>query len=147
MSILSEKTNILCLHSNEDKELIERLKKHLLSTIKNIDFKTINDDNLETDQNIIQKKLESIHIFLIAVSVNFISSKINTSLEMAQVMTQHEERKSRVIPVILSSCNWFSFPYAVLQSVPPKPITDKYWSSIDDAIAKVVHGIGLVIKK
>jgi len=147
MSNSTKKINILCLYAEEDLEVIQKLEKHLIASNQNIEFRTFSNKDIDSIQRkiIFQNEVNLIQIFLISVSINFITSKINTSIEMQKVMQQHEGRKSTVIPVIISPCNWYTFPYAMLQSTPSKPIIDNNWNSIDDAILSVVQGIEHVI--
>lgn len=149
MNNTTDKVKILCLHANEDSEIIQKLGKHLTALNQNIDFNLLSDDNSNSEQseNGNNNELESYHIFLLAISVDFITSSINTGIEMQKIMQQHEERKSFVLPIILSSCNWFIFPYGKLQALPinATPVNDRSWNSVDDALLKVIAGIEQVI--
>ena len=95
----------------------------------------------------INSHLMKARIILLLVSANFIASNYCYDIEMQKAMERHEAREARVIPIILSPCDWHDLPFASLQALPRdgKPVTQ--WSDRDDAFYNVALGIKTVVER
>jgi len=89
----------------------------------------------------IDEHLETAKVILLLISANFIASDYCYDVEMKRSLERHEEGTARVIPIILSPCDWNGAPFGKLQALPKdaKPIT--IWSNQDEAFADVAKGI------
>lgn len=147
------KTKILCLHAKEDLKIVQqletRLTKHLFAAKQNIDFSILSDHDIDSVEGkaIVHQEIDATDIFLLSISVDFLISKINTGEEMQMIMQRRKEEKSRVIPIILSACNWFNYPYATLQAIPidGKLVDDKSWNNINEPLLDIVQTLERII--
>jgi hypothetical protein len=89
----------------------------------------------------IDEHLESASIILLLISSDFLASDYCYDKEMKRAMERHEERTTRVIPIILRKCDWHDAPFGKLQALPKdsKPITS--WPDRDEAFTDVVAGL------
>jgi hypothetical protein len=89
----------------------------------------------------IDKNLEEADIILLLVSSDFLASTYCFTREMGRALERHRERTARVIPVILSPCDWRSSPLKSLLAVPTdgKPVTT--WSNQAEALYDVTRQI------
>jgi hypothetical protein len=78
------------------------------------------------------------------VSIDFINSKYCYDVELEMALELHEERKLKVIPVILCDCLWSHSPFAKLQALPKDGKAGSRWNGRDEALADVVEGVKLV---
>ena len=87
-----------------------------------------------------KKRLDDASLILLLVSHNFIASD-SCYDEMNRAMQRHESGQARVIPVILSPCEWENTPMARLQALPKggRPVTS--WPNTVDAFADIVKGV------
>jgi tetratricopeptide (TPR) repeat protein len=95
---------------------------------------------------IIDDRLTSADIVILLVSVDFLSSDYCNEIELETALERHQERKTRVVPVILRPCDWENARFGKLQALPAggKPITK--WEPRDDGFLNAVQGLRLVIK-
>jgi len=94
----------------------------------------------------IDRHLQDADIILLLVSRYFIASNYIWDVEMKLALQLHEEKRARVIPIFLSSCDWETAPFAKIQGLPStgKPVTD--WSNPDQAWKDVSLGIRRAIE-
>jgi hypothetical protein len=95
----------------------------------------------------INAHLNSAQIILLLVSANFLSSDYIYDKEMKRALQRHERDEARVIPIILSPCDWSEAPFNKLQALPrdAKPITT--WANRDQALMEVAKGVRAVVKE
>lgn len=97
----------------------------------------------------IDKHVNTADIVLLLVSPRFVASEYCYGIEMKRAMERHEAKEARVIPVIISHCDFGKLPFARLQAAPRDaiPVTDRRWNSTDEAFTDVVRGIRRVVER
>src|SRR4051794_26116953 len=95
----------------------------------------------------ISDALERADIILLLVSANFIASYYCYGIEMTRALERHRAGEARVIPVILSPCDWLSAPFGSIQATPKngRPIVS--WPDLDEAFLDVVKQIRAALPK
>ena len=95
----------------------------------------------------IDAHLKNAQIILLLVSVNFLASDYCCGIEMKQALAKQDAGEARVIPIILSACEWKKTALGKLQALPTggKPISQ--WNKKDEALLDVVTGIRNVIEQ
>jgi hypothetical protein len=139
-----ENLKVFVSYSHADKELKERLVKHLHPLEKE------NLVEIWVDQEIlaggdwnkeIAERLAEADIVLILVSIDFINSKYCYDIELEKALVREAEGDVKVIPVILRSCLWHKSPLGRLKALPTDGKAVTTWSDIDDALTVVASGI------
>lgn len=94
----------------------------------------------------IDAHLDSADIILLLISADFLASDYCYDIEMKRAMERHEERKARVVPIILCECDWQNSPFAKLQVLPTnaKPITA--WPDRAQAFTSVSKGLRILVE-
>lgn len=89
----------------------------------------------------IDRALESADVVLLLVSADFLNSDYCYDKEMARALIRHEEGATRVVPVILRSCDWQSSPFGKLEALPVdgKPVMN--YPSVDAAFTEIAGGL------
>lgn len=143
--------NIFFAYAREDKELRDRLDKHL-STLKRQDYiNTWYDGEISAGsdwEKEINKELAKADVILLLVSVDFIASDYCYEVEMEKALIKHEKGNAIIIPVILKHCDWKETPFSVLQALPDDGIAvvDKSWGDREVALRNVAQGIKVRVK-
>jgi hypothetical protein len=90
---------------------------------------------------VIDERLKSAEIVVLLVSNDFLASDYCNQIELETALKRHEDRKARVVPVILRPCDWESSRFAKLQALPKdgKPVID--WKTEDHGFLNVVKGL------
>ena len=133
-------------YSHVDEALRDRLEVHL-SLLKHQGLiKTWHDRRITAGSELdvaINENLESADVILLLVSADFIASKYCFSLEMKRALERHEEGTARVVPVILSSCDWHTAPFKKLLAAPKDGKAVTSWANQEEAwtdVARQVRG-------
>lgn len=137
-------------YDRKDEGLRERLETHLKLMQRTGLIEEWHDRKIgasEEWEDEINQHLESAPIILLLVSANFLASDYVWDVEMKRAMERHERGEARVIPIILSPCDWQAAPFAKLQALPKdaKPVTT--WSNRDMAFMEIAKGIREVIER
>ena len=136
-------------YSHKDSEYLDRLHTHL-ATLKRegkitawYDREILPGDKLHTE---IESQLCKSKLFLALVSPDFIASKYCYEKEVQTALKMHEEKKCRVIPIIVEPCDWQSTPLKALKAVPRdgKPISE--WANKNTAFLDVITELRRIIK-
>ena len=92
------------------------------------------------------EQLNTAQIILLLISARFIASTFCYSIELKAAMARHDAGTARVIPILLSDCEWGDTPFAKLKVLPydGKPVTK--WPLRDAAYTDIVQGIKRVIQ-
>src|SRR5437868_10079139 len=112
----------------EDRLLRERLEKHI-TLLKYLGFvSTWHQRELLAGSDWaseIDARLETAHIILLLVSVDFLASGYCYGAELAKALQKHREGTARVIPILLRPVDWQDAPFHMLQMLPSnrKPVT------------------------
>ena len=137
-------------YSHQDEDTWKQLRNHLASMERKgiikiwFDRKIIPGQPLDQE---IKRNLAEAKIVLLLVSANFISSDYCHDVEMKYAMEQHEKGSLRVVPVIVSACDWKTTQFGNLLAVPTdgKPITS--WENLNDALFDSVEQLKRVIEE
>jgi hypothetical protein len=134
-------------YSSRDESLRKELDSHL-SLLKRegiIDTWTFRDIDVGSDwRSVIHAQLEAADIIILLVSVGFIESDYCWEVELRRALQRHREGTARVVPVLLSDCDWSSASFAAIQMLPPsaKPVTNwrpraKAWTAVAEALRRI----------
>lgn len=142
--------NIFFSYSHKDKKLLERLETHLALLKHEERINSWTDRDIEGGEEYnteIFDRLNEADIILLLVSAAFMNSNYCYNREMKRAMERHEVGEARVIPIILSVCDWQTAPFHKLAALPPdgKPITT--FTDRDTAFYTVAKGIRNVVEK
>jgi hypothetical protein len=135
-------------YAHEDELLRDELDKHL-SFLKNEGIITTWHDRditagTEWEAEIAQQ-LKTADIILLLISSDFAASRYCYKIELDQALERHKQGTTKVMPIILRSCDWTSAPFGKLQALPiahgngAKPV--KQWSDQDEAFTNIAQGI------
>jgi hypothetical protein len=89
----------------------------------------------------IKEKLRTANFILLLISADFLASNYIDSVELQEAMRLHQEKKVRIIPIMLRPCETTGAVFSKLQGLPSKlkPITT--WNDQDEAWTDVVEGL------
>ena len=141
---------IFISYSHQDEDIWKQLRNHLASMERRgiieiwFDRKILPGQPLDHE---IERNIAQANIALLLVSANFISSDYCHDVEMTYAMDLHRTGSLRVVPVIVSACDWKNSQFGNLLAVPKdgKPI--RSWQIVDDALLDVVEQLTKVIEK
>ncbi|WP_428385667.1 toll/interleukin-1 receptor domain-containing protein [Nevskia ramosa] len=140
----AERLKLFVSYSHVDKELKDRLTKHL-RPLENenliqvwVDHQITAGDDWDRE---IGKKLGEADIVLTLVSIDFINSKYCYDVELEKALERETEGKSRVIPVILRSCLWNKSPLGRLKAMPTDGKAVSTWTDVDEALTTIASGV------
>ncbi len=140
---------ILFSYAHEDEKLRTRLEKHLSSLKNQQRIEWWYDEKILPGAkwgDSISTYLDKVDIILLLISANFIASNYCNTVELKRALERHEKGEVRVIPVILSPCDWHDEPFAVLQAVTKNGTPVEEWSNLDSALLDVAKGIKRVVE-
>jgi len=146
-----EHVKIFCSYAHEDQLFAQQLKVHFALLGRLHSWVVWSDTEIcagEDWEKTIQAHLDAAQIILLLVSADFIASDYCYSKEMQRAMERHERKEAYVIPILIRAvANWQQAPFGKLQVLPAddKPITDRYWHTVDEALAHVVKKISQAI--
>ncbi len=147
MSETQEPLNLFISYAHEDASLCLRLVKHLSQLRREgvdgwYDRKITAGTEWEGE---IDEHLNSADIILLLISPDFLASRYCYDLEMQRALELHEQKRARVVPVILRPCDWAHSPFSKLNALPRdgKPVVD--WKTRDHGFLNVVEGLRVVV--
>jgi WD40 repeat protein len=122
------------------------LEDHLAALRRANRIQTWHDLQLEAGtewEPAILNKLDTADIILLLVSHNFIASEYCYGNELKRAIARHDEGTARVIPIILSSCDWNhpDVPFSKLNALPTPAKPIKNWADPNDAFTIVAQRI------
>ncbi|PKN48133.1 MAG: hypothetical protein CVU59_00190 [Deltaproteobacteria bacterium HGW-Deltaproteobacteria-17] len=140
----SDKLKLFVSYSHIDKDLKERLIRHLQPLEREnlievwADHEILPGDDWDKE---ISKKLGEADIVLTLVSIDFINSKYCYDIELIKALEREADGEAKVIPVILRSCLWTKSPLGRLKALPTDGKAVTTWLDTDDALTVVASGI------
>jgi hypothetical protein len=148
---MKEPIKIFFCYAREDEALLNKLKTHLrpLQHQNLIDVWHDRDISAGTEwEKEISQHLNAAQIILLLVSPDFMNSDYCYGIEMKRALERHERDEALVIPIIVRPTYWKTAPLSQLQVLPTdgKPLTDRYWHTLDDAFLNVIEGIRRAIE-
>ena len=140
----AERMKLFVSYSHVDKELKDRLVKHLRPLEHEnlievwVDHQIKAGDDWDKE---IAKKLSEADIVLTLVSIDFINSKYCYDVELESALEREATGESKVIPIILRSCLWTKSPLGRLKALPTDGKAVTTWSDVDEALTVVAAGV------
>jgi hypothetical protein len=140
-------TVLLC-YDKKDERMVRKLKNQLSLLVRNGLIALWDDADIapgadrEQEMN---KSLDEAQVILLLISSSFLGSKYPYKIGMQEAIQKHEQKKARVIPILLSPVHWEEPPIANLQPLPDsaRPITK--WRPQDEGYKNVADGIKRVV--
>jgi DNA-binding FadR family transcriptional regulator/class 3 adenylate cyclase len=135
-------------YSHGDNRLRDRLDDHLAPLKRDSSVIAWDDREISAGQDWRKEigiQLEKSDIIILLVSSRFLSSDFCWHVETQRALERDAIDAARVIPVILSACDWQGSPLGRLQALPSggKPVAN--WGDVNKALENVVTGIRRVI--
>ena len=136
-------------YSHTDESLKDEFVKHLhplkrLGLLENWHDRKIRPGD-EFDKSI-SNELDKADLVFLLISVDFINSKYCYDIELERSMEKHNNKTSRVVPIILRDCLWEHSSFGGLQALPKDGKAVRGFPDTDTAfkeIAKAVHDLAL----
>lgn len=153
MMISQNSIRVFLSYAKEDEQHLRKLEKHLSMLKRQGLVSTWNAQQIAPGVNhamVTNEQFELASIILLLVSDDFLASDYCYQVEMKYALERQEINQARVIPIIVSPCDWPHAPFAKLQCLPRdgkgdiKAIT--LWSSRDEAWTNVIEGIRKTIE-
>jgi hypothetical protein len=140
---------IFFCYAHEDELYLNKLKAYLrpLQRQALIDVWHDRDISAGTEwEQEINERLNEAQIILLLVSPDFMNSDYCYSVEMKRALERHERKEAIVIPVIVRPIYWQGV-LGTTQALPTdaKPVVDRYWHTLDEALYDVAEGIHKVV--
>jgi hypothetical protein len=131
-------------YAREDRALRDELAKHLKILERQGILSSWHDGDLlpGTNRNeIVNRWLLQADILLLLVSANFMTSDSIWGKELKIALRRGKQGEARVIPIILSPCDWRNTEFSHLQALPQngRPITS--WPDRDEAFAEIARSL------
>ncbi len=147
---LNDPLNIYISYAWADEFLEQRVQAHL-QTLQQRTLITIWHTGMISAgkdwRQEIDSHLQNAHIILLLVSQNYFMDKVVYGIEMRGAMRRNAAGEARVIPIILSPCNWQQAPFATLLVLPKGGTSVVEWSNRDAVIADTVKNIYVVVEE
>ncbi len=139
---------VLC-YTSEDKRMVKKLKNHL-SWLEQNNVIDIWDDGYinpgaEWEQEM-KNHLDEAQIILLLISADFMASHYHYKMTIQRAIERHEQKSTRVIPVILRSTYWGA-PLDKLQPLPNNGRALSEWQPRDKGYRNVVDGLVRVVEQ
>lgn len=135
-------------YSHDDDVFRNELQRHLEVLRREGVIDIWHDRRMQAGQEFeaeIDARLNEAHIIVLLVSSHFLASRYCYEVEFERAFERHKEGSARIIPVILTECDWKHTPIAKLNVLPRdgKPVT-KY-PDRNDAYLEVVQAIRTIV--
>jgi hypothetical protein len=143
--------SIFFCYAHEDEPFLNKLKAYLRPLQRQglIDVWHDRDISAGTEwEREISQHLNEAKIILLLVSPDFMNSDYCYSIEMKRALERHDQKDALVIPVILRPIYWQGV-LGNIQALPTdaKPVVDRYWHTLDEALYDVTEGIRKIVVK
>ncbi|KYF75481.1 hypothetical protein BE17_33675 [Sorangium cellulosum] len=137
-------------YSRRDDEYRDRLHVHLTPLRRQGLIDTWHDALMDPGVNVraaVNDRFDAADIVLLLISASFLASDFSYGDVMQRVLARHNAGETRVVPILLSPCDWQGSPYGELQALPrnARPITS--WTDHDEAFLDVVRSIRLLVEE
>ena len=145
---IPNRIRVFYAYSHEDEELRGQLEKHLTPLRRRGYITDWHDRKIGAGrewEGEIHERLNSAHVILLLISIDFINSDYCYDIEMKRALERHEAKEARVIPILLRPVDWQIEPFAKLQALPEdlKPVTR--WEDQDEAFLYIAKEIRKVV--
>jgi hypothetical protein len=147
----SNTIEIFFSYVEEDKDMAEKLQKHLIllkrqGLITNWHSGELIPEEEPSEQ--IKEHLDRAKIILLLISQDFMFSEHHDTVEVKRAMERHNSKEAIVIPILLRPSNDLDkAPFGALLALPRnrKPISK--WSDKDEAFVEVARDIRAVVER
>lgn len=140
--------NIFIAYTTEDGNSLDKLLKHLKSIERFYQAHIWHEGKLKPGQDklkVVEDEIGKAHIILLLVSSDFLASDHCFDEQLKRAIERHEQKTSRVIPIIVGECDWRweKIPFHNLKPLPNDgiPITDEYWGKIDKPCKEIAQAL------
>lgn len=137
---------VVCSYSRseQDKDLLDRLVKHLSSLKREGVITTWDEREItagEEWQSKIDDHLDTATLILPLISADFIDSEDCYDQELERAFKRYENAEAYVIPVLLRAVDWKKKQFGDMRPLPRNGIPVTSWTNIDEAFQDVAKGI------
>jgi len=139
---------VFCSYSHADDKFRLELEKHLALLTQQDAIHVWHDRQIQpgTDwKKEIDQNLEEADIVLLLVSADFMGSQYCAGIEMKRALERQDSGTTRVVPILIRTCDLEGAPFARLQWLPTGSKPVKNWSDRDEAWTNVAKGIRTVV--
>ncbi len=146
---MSTPVSIFISYAHKDETFKDELRTHLKPYERANIVKVWDDRSIipgqEWDQEI-KNHLEQSEVILFLISPDFMASGYIDEVEIKKAMARHNEKKTRIVPIVIRPSNLALLPLNHFQAVPKnaKPITT--WQDRDEAWLDVTNQLGNLFK-
>ncbi len=147
---MTKKLNVLCIYAERDHAQKEDIKDHLNLVSRNADYNFCWSGGIEGNAMWDAEEVERLYaakMILVLMSARLLASDYFMDILLPIMLSQKEEGKARVIPVILSRCDWTSTPLRIVQAVPKDARPIDTWDNRDMALFNVKSSIEMACKR
>jgi serine/threonine protein kinase len=137
-------------YSRTDERMRRSLEEFLVNLKRQYSISDWHDGKIDAGEEWAQeidKQLSQADIILLLVSQKFIASEYCHEKEIKRALERHKKGEARVVPIILSPCDWKNTHFRNLEVLPSggRPIIT--WKHRQSAYLDVVEGLKKVIDK
>ena len=143
-------TTLFYAYEHTDEILRKQLEQHLRPLQRDGLLSTWHDRKILPGAEMISEineHLNNADIILLLVSAHFMDSDYCYNIEMQRAMELQQRGKTRVIPLILSPCDWRSAPFGHLQCLPRNGGSITESNNLDAAFTDVAHHLRQIIQQ
>jgi tetratricopeptide (TPR) repeat protein len=144
LSQIPETINIFFSLAHEDKDLFEKLRKHLRGLKRRGMIEIWSDSEISAGNNtkdIIKAQMSVANIIVLLLSANFFASDQCAEVEMPYAHEQHALREATVIPVLLRPTIVEGFSLDSSHLLPQNGKAATVWGNLDAALTEIAKGI------
>ena len=144
MSTKKAPVQIFIAYSQKDRVYLDALRSHAKPLLRKGNVTVWFDGEIlpsEQWSDVIKKNLHAADIILMLLSANALASDYFYEQEVKDAVERHKAGTARVVPVVLSACQWKKTPLADIQGLPRgmKPVIS--YGNMDEAWDEVVEGL------
>jgi hypothetical protein len=127
---LKEKKTVFISYSHEDRNMLERLRAHLNSLVRDESIEVWDDTRIKVGdkwREEIQESIDNAKIAILLISADFLASDFIYRNELPPLLESAKENGTKIFSVILSPCRFHDYPainqYQAIND-PQKPLTE-----------------------
>ena len=154
----NEPVKVFISYARKDIEYLEELDTRLATLKRNQLIETWDDRKIPTGEDWeteIKKALERCQIAVILISENFLNSDFIASSELPSLLKKRKEAGVKVLPVLITECDWKSHPdIPKIQATPRSGPVQQYekgtfdrnklWNEIINAIKTTAESLSKI---
>jgi hypothetical protein len=142
--------NVYLSYTKEDELVGQEIEAHLQPLQRQTSIIIWHPDMMSAGSSWrreVEAHLDIAHIILLLVSRNYLHDRFASEFEIKRIMERYQKGEIRVIPILISSCDWQRTPFGELCALPKhsKPISE--WTDREEAFAHIIKEIDQVINE